>query len=231
MEALTAAATTTTILLIDAVAFHLGAERTFLRRGDVKVLTSGQGPQLIALARAHRPDVAVLDLRPPEGIRLCRSLKAEAITRNIPVVAVASRLGEFEATSAGADILVFEPISRGEMLDALRGFVHFPQRREARCNANLRVSVAHDDHVGEAFSRNLSSYGTFLKTDWSPPEGAEINLRFRLPDDDREIGCLGVVRSLDGDDRGVHPGFGVEFVGIAPDDRARLEGFIRRQLR
>ena len=38
------AAKTTTILLVDDVAFHLETERTFLRRRDVKVLTSGQGP-------------------------------------------------------------------------------------------------------------------------------------------------------------------------------------------
>jgi CheY-like chemotaxis protein len=230
METLTAAATTT-ILLVDDVAFHLETERNFLRRRDVKVLTSGQGQQLLALARERRPDVAVLDLRSPEGVRLCRSLKADGVTESIPVVAVASRLGEFEAMGAGADVLVFEPISRGEMLDALLGFVHFPQRREPRCNPNLRVFIAHDTHVGEAFSRDLSSYGTFLKTDWTPPEGAELDLRFDLPDGGREIGCLGVVRSLDRTDRAVHSGFGVEFRGMAPADRTRLEEFIRRQLR
>jgi CheY-like chemotaxis protein len=225
------AATTTTILLVDDVAFHLETEQTFLRRRDVEVLTSGQGPQLLALARENRPDVAVLDLRTPDGIRLCRSLKTDRVTETIPVIAVASRLGEYEAMSAGADILIFEPISRAEMHDALRGFVHFPQRREPRCNASLLFSIAYDNHIGQAFSRDLSSYGTFLRTEWTPPEGAEINLRFSLPGEGREIGCLGVVRSLDRSDRAVHSGFGVEFRGMAATDRARLEEFIRRQLR
>jgi CheY-like chemotaxis protein len=229
MKTLTAAKTTT-ILLVDDVAFHLETERTFLRRRDVKVLTSGQGPQLLALAREGRPDVAVLDLRTPDGIRLCRSLKAEKVTESVPVVAVASRLGEFEAMSAGADVLVFEPISRGEMLDALRGFVHFPERRQPRCNANLRFTFAHENDIGQAFCRSLSSSGTFLKTDWSPPEGSELSLRFSLPGDDREIGCRGIVRSLERGDHAVHPGFGVEFREIAPSDLERLEEFIRRQL-
>jgi len=225
------AAKTTTILLVDDVAFHLETERTFLRRRDVKVLTSGQGPQLLALARDRRPDVAVLDLRAPDGLQLCRSLKADAVTGAIPIVAVASRLGELEAVSAGADVLVFEPISRGEMLDALRGFVHFPERRQPRCNANLRFTFAIANDIGQAFCRNLSSNGTFLKTDWAPPEGSVLSLRFRLPGEDREIGCRGVVRSLERGDPAFSSGFGVEFREILPSDLARLEEFIRRQLR
>jgi CheY-like chemotaxis protein len=225
------AAKTTTILLVDDVAFHLETERTFLRRRDVKVLTSGQGPQLLALARGRRPDVAVLDLRVPEGLQLCRSLKADAAAREIPIVAVASRVGEFEAMSAGADVLVFEPISRGETLDALRGFVHFPERRQPRCNPNLRFTFTHDDDIGQAFCRNLSSNGTFLKTEWSPTEGSELSLRFRLPGEDRDIGCRGIVRSLERGDLAFDRGIGVEFREIPPPDLERLEEFIRHQLR
>jgi len=225
------AAKTTTILLVDDVAFHLETERTFLRRRDVKVLTSGQGPQLLALARDRRPDVAVLDLRVPDGLQLCRLLKADAVAGEIPIVAVASRLGELEAMGAGADVLVFEPISRGEMLDALRGFVHFPERRQPRCNANLRFTFTHDDDIGQAFCRNLSVNGTFLKTDWSPAEGSELGLRFCLPGEDRDIGCRGIVRSLERGDPAFDCGFGVEFREMPPPDLERLEEFIRQQLR
>jgi len=225
------AAKTTTILLVDEFASHLESEGTFLRRCDVKVLTSGQGPQLLALARDRRPDVAVLDLRVPGGLQLCRSLKAAAVTRAVPIVAIAWRRDELEAMSAGADVLVFEPISRGEILDALSGFVHFPERRQPRCNANLRFTFASDNRTGQAFCRSLSSNGTFLRTDWAPPEGSELSLRFRLPGDEREIGCRGIVRSLERGDHAFDSGIGVEFREIPPPDLERLEEFIRRQLR
>jgi CheY-like chemotaxis protein len=226
-----AATKTTTILLVDDVALHLKTAQSFLRRRDVRVVTSEQGPQLPALARKRRPDVAVLDLRTHEGIALCRALKEHPVTGSIPVVAVASRLSEFEAMGAGADVLVFEPISGGEMLDALSGFVHFPERRQPRCEANLRFTFAHADDVGQAFCRSLSATGTFLKSDWALREGTELGLRFCLPGDEREIGCRGLVRSVGDGDRAGHHGFGVEFRGMADADLERLEAFIRGQLR
>lgn len=100
-----------------------------------------------------------------------------------------------------------------------------------RCPANLRFTFGYDGADCQAFSRDLSGSGAFLKTDNVPAAGSVLALRFRLPGDPVEIECKGIVRRIEHGDDPVPAGFGVEFRDISPADCTRLEGFIRRQIR
>jgi len=119
-------------------------------------------------------------------------------------------------------------------VDTVRRFVPLTARRGPRCPVNLRFSFEGAGGAGQAFSRDLSACGVFLKNDRVLPPGQRLSLRFRLPGDEAEIACGGIVRSTDGTGRGLPPGFGVEFLDLAEEDRVRLErfvgGFARRSL-
>jgi uncharacterized protein (TIGR02266 family) len=99
-----------------------------------------------------------------------------------------------------------------------------------RCPANLRFTFGYDGADCQAFSRDLSGSGAFLKTDNAPVEGAVLTLRFRLPGDPAEIDCKGIVRRIEHGNDPVPAGFGVEFHDMGPADCARLEEFIHRQI-
>ena len=63
------------------------------------------------------------------------------------------------------------------------------------------------------------------------PCGSRLLLRFHLPGDEREISCVGVVRHTTTEEEavGAGPGFGVEFLELASNDRARLVAFVHSQ--
>ena len=221
-----------TVLLVDDVHLYLELEKTFLRRHDVRVLTSGQGPQVLALAKERRPDVVVVDVRSPEpeGLLLCRTLKTDTTTRDIPVIMVTARHLRGEAEKAGADALVYKPIAQRAFLDAIRRFVELRERRHIRYPVNLRFIFSVGNEVRQAFSRDLSLTGAFLNTDKVVSPGSALNLRFRLPGEDEAIECRGIVRNNQVIGRRGAPsrGFGVEFQEIGRSELQRLEAFIEK---
>jgi CheY-like chemotaxis protein len=67
---------------------------TTLRRAGFDVLAADDGERAVALARAERPDLILLDVVMPrvDGFEALRRLKSDAATRDIPVL-VLSNLG------------------------------------------------------------------------------------------------------------------------------------------
>ena len=116
------------------------------------------------------------------------------------------------------------------MLAAVLRFMSFSPRPAERCKANLRFTFTAADNAGQAFSRDLSLTGAFLKADPAPEAGSELTLRFRLPADQDDIVCKAIVRRVEHDTEQVPSGFGIEFQGIRPADLVRLERFIHQQL-
>ena len=95
-----------TVLLIEDNPRNLRViERVFAHRPNVKLLASMQGRIGLELARQHQPDLILLDLHLPDiqGEAILLQLKAENITRNIPVVVLSAdaTVGQIERLKAG----------------------------------------------------------------------------------------------------------------------------------
>lgn len=80
--------------------------------GEYRFLEAEDGHAALALARAERPDLMILDLMLPGlgGIEVLRELRADAATKAMPVLAVSAwSYVEREALEAGADAFVGKP--------------------------------------------------------------------------------------------------------------------------
>jgi hypothetical protein len=111
--------------------------------------------------------------------------------------------------------------------------VPLPDRRHLRYAINLRFTFEFDGQFCQAFSRDISLNGAFLKTDRLLPPGTHLQIGFHLPGDGVRICCGGVVRRVaenEAKHKGVS-GLGVEFEGIHDEELGVLEQFIRRHLR
>ena len=87
------------------------------------VAEASSGDEAVRLAHAHRPDVAVLDIRMPNGsgTDACRSITAEL--PDTPVVMLTSYADSealFDAISAGASGYVLKRIGSEELVRAIR---------------------------------------------------------------------------------------------------------------
>jgi len=97
-----------TILIVDDVATNRIVLKVKLAHACYDCLQADSGTEAIRMARLHNPNLILLDLILPgmDGVEVCRRLKADAATRDIPIIMmtvqsdVASRM---RALEAGAD--------------------------------------------------------------------------------------------------------------------------------
>lgn len=92
-----------------------------LRREGHEVFQALEGAEGLRAARAHKPELVLLDLMLPDlpGTEVCKALKAEAATREIPVLMLTAKGEEIDRVlgfELGAEDYVVKPFSVRELL-------------------------------------------------------------------------------------------------------------------
>ena len=100
--------------------------------GTYHLSFEGSGINGIAAAKAFLPDLILLDVHLPDidGYEVCRKLKLEETTREIPIVFITSMDSERERVQgfeAGAEDYVVKPFYPGELLARVKA--HLATRR------------------------------------------------------------------------------------------------------
>jgi len=103
------------ILIVEDNELNRDALSRRLTRRGYRVLLAESGPQGLAVALAQGPDLILMDLGLPEidGWECARRLKADPLTRPIPIIALSAHamVGEREkALDAGCDDFDTKPI-------------------------------------------------------------------------------------------------------------------------
>jgi two-component system phosphate regulon response regulator PhoB len=111
-----------------------------LKREGFRVITAETGQDALELALAERPALIVLDLMLPDiqGTEVCRRLRAQHATAEIPVLMLTARTDEIDRVvgfEVGADDYVTKPFSVRELV--------------LRCRAILRRAPASPDAADE----------------------------------------------------------------------------------
>ncbi len=91
--------------------------------GFAVVAEASSGEEAVRLAQRHRPDIAVLDIRMPNGsgIDACREIRASLPeTQVVMLTSYADSDALFEAISAGASGYVLKRIGSDELVHAVR---------------------------------------------------------------------------------------------------------------
>ncbi|HEY2995178.1 MAG TPA: response regulator [Methylomirabilota bacterium] len=102
------------VLIVDDTADARDLYREYLTARGFRVATAPDGDSGIAAARRYRPDVIVMDLAMPwvDGITATRRLKADARTRNVPVILLTGHAYlaiDQGALEAGAAVFLTKP--------------------------------------------------------------------------------------------------------------------------
>ena len=99
-----------------------------LEFGGFQVLSATNGEEAVELARQHRPDLIILDVRMPKmtGYEACRLLKSQEETRSITVVFLSAKGQEAEirqGMEAGADAYILKPFAPDELIQQVRAIL------------------------------------------------------------------------------------------------------------
>lgn len=116
------------ILIVDDIATNRIVLKVKLASAFYETLQAACGGEAIALARQARPDLILLDVELPDmsGPEVCARLKADPLTREIPVVMVTARQDEarrIESLRAGAAEVFWKPIDDSLLLARLRSLL------------------------------------------------------------------------------------------------------------
>ncbi len=111
--------------------------RDLLTSADFEVIEAVDGEAGLAAAATHRPDLILMDIQLPilDGYEATRRLKADAVLRAIPVIAVTSHAlgGDSEkARAAGCDAYISKPYSPRQLLAKCASTCPRPRQRGDR---------------------------------------------------------------------------------------------------
>jgi CheY-like chemotaxis protein len=140
------------ILVIDDLPENVFMLQDRLENEGYEVVTAYDGKTGIAKATSDMPDLILLDVMMPEmtGIEVCKTLKQDPVTADIPIIIVTAKSGADDAKEgldAGAFDYIKKPFEKLEML--------------ARVNSALKLADAHKQMV-EAEKR--STYAATVVT-------------------------------------------------------------------
>jgi phosphate regulon transcriptional regulator PhoB len=115
-----------------------------LKREGYEVITSTSGEDGLEKIEKCAPQLVVLDLMLPEvdGIELCRKLKADPLTRSIPVIMVTAKGEESDVVlglGVGADDYVTKPFSPKELVARVKALL---RRSRTRPEGGTRERIA-----------------------------------------------------------------------------------------
>ena len=117
-----------TVLIVEDNELNMKLFRDLIESQGHRTLGTGEGLAALSLARAHRPDLILMDIQLPamSGLEVTRWLKAEAELAPIPVVAVtafAMKGDEERIRDGGCAAYVAKPISVSKFLETLKSFL------------------------------------------------------------------------------------------------------------
>jgi two-component system cell cycle response regulator len=144
------------ILIVDDVATNRIVMKVKLTAAGYLPVVAADGTSCLALAKEQAPNLILLDCNLPDmpGTDVLRHLRADPLTRRVPVVVLSARQGpaaRIAAFQAGADDFLVKPIDDQTLLARIRNLM--------RADGALSgLSMGFDPHAGAA-DLDLSDLG------------------------------------------------------------------------
>ena len=137
------------ILLVDDEPNNLQLLRQILR-SSYQLIFAHNGQSALAAVAAHHPDLILLDVMMPDldGYEVCRRLKADPLTHDIPVIFVTA-MGDVDDEAAGFDVgavdYIHKPVSPAIVIRRVQthlSLVHIKELEDSQREAIYMLSAA-----------------------------------------------------------------------------------------
>lgn len=142
-----------TILVVDDTLPNLLLIVNLLKK-NYRIKVTDNGFKALELARAEPPDLILLDIMMPvmDGFEVCRRLKADKITRHVPVIFITSKTeieNEELGFSIGAVDFIHKPISPPILIARVKTHLEISTWRNSLKNHNQWLQTEIDQRLSE----------------------------------------------------------------------------------
>jgi two-component system cell cycle response regulator DivK len=114
-----------TVMIVEDNELNMKLFHDLLESRGYSIIQTRNGMEALGLARAHRPDLILMDIQLPKlsGTDATRQLRANPATANTPIIAITSFAlsgDEQKAKEAGATAYLAKPYSPFDLLNLIR---------------------------------------------------------------------------------------------------------------
>ena len=132
------------VLVVDDEEDLLELVRYNLTKEGYRVSCAATGDEALKAVRRQPPDLIVLDLMLPmiDGLEICRRLKGDSKTRDIPIIMLTAKSEESDMIAGlerGADDYVTKPFSPRVLAARIKALL---RRKEAERQADMEATVS-----------------------------------------------------------------------------------------
>jgi len=116
------------ILIVEDTEDNRQIMRDLLSNAGYSLIEAQTGEEGVTMAKAHRPDLILMDIQLPvlDGYEATRRIKADTAVAGIPIIAVTSYAlsgDEAKTRAAGCDGYIAKPFSPRQLLAKVREFL------------------------------------------------------------------------------------------------------------
>ncbi|MDJ0844510.1 response regulator [Crocosphaera sp.] len=113
------------VLVVEDTVSEMELIRQYLQDSGYTVIATTDAKEALRKIHQHQPNVIITDLVMPgmNGLELCRSIRKNPETENLPIVVCTSKnqdLDRMWAMKQGANVYVTKPFSKEQLVRAIR---------------------------------------------------------------------------------------------------------------
>ena len=156
------------ILIVDDTSANLKTLRAILSARGYQVRPCINGEIALNTVRKSRPDLILLDIRMPgmDGYEVCRRLKKDPLTREIPVIFISAldeTMDKIKAFELGGVDYITKPFQPGEVLARVKTHLKIRRYQMELEEKGVRLEKALDDleTANEELRRNMEESERF----------------------------------------------------------------------
>jgi len=223
------------VIIAEDIKAILEKEQSFLNRADIRTFTVSANEQALALHRAEKANLIIVNLDTPEmsGEMLCSLIRDDKELCKVSIVIVCSNT-ESDARrclQCRANAFITSPPDKAILLQKMHQLLNVAPRKSLRVPLSIKIHVVSEGIPFVAYAENISVSGMLLHSEALLFEGDTITCSFYLPDSTHIRINAEVIRFLEKETEHDTNFYGVKFIDLSIDFSSAIEAFVEKECR